>query len=162
VAKTTCGKGEYCFYIHDDRFALRFTGLLLVPESGQWTFTLGSDDSSWLWIDDALVVENAKVAPHRRKSGKVTLAAGSHRVRIVFTEIGGQESLEFLWRGPSGAEELVPASALARRSTTLTPRNASVAKAVVDGQDFENKMLKAYIRDWPDSDGKQEKEAPSL
>lgn len=24
-----------------------------------------------------------------------------------------------------------------------------VAKAVVDGQDFENKMLKAYIRDWP-------------
>ncbi|MDP4609202.1 MAG: CBS domain-containing protein [Burkholderiaceae bacterium] len=27
-----------------------------------------------------------------------------------------------------------------------------VAKAVVDGQNFENKMLKAYIRDWPDSD----------
>ena len=26
-----------------------------------------------------------------------------------------------------------------------------VAKAVVDGQNFENKMLKAYIRDWPDS-----------
>jgi CBS domain-containing protein len=25
-----------------------------------------------------------------------------------------------------------------------------VAKAVVDSQDFENKMLKAYIRDWPD------------
>ena len=24
-----------------------------------------------------------------------------------------------------------------------------VAKAVVDGQNFENKMLKAYIRDWP-------------
>ncbi|MEN9538149.1 MAG: hypothetical protein RLZZ126_384 [Pseudomonadota bacterium] len=26
-----------------------------------------------------------------------------------------------------------------------------VAKTVVDGQDFENKMLKAYIRDWPDA-----------
>ena len=25
-----------------------------------------------------------------------------------------------------------------------------VAKAVVDSQDFENKMLKAYIRDWPE------------
>ena len=24
-----------------------------------------------------------------------------------------------------------------------------VAKAVVDAQDFENTMLKAYIRDWP-------------
>ena len=28
-----------------------------------------------------------------------------------------------------------------------------VAKAVVDSQNFENQMLKAYIRDWPDSDG---------
>jgi len=27
-----------------------------------------------------------------------------------------------------------------------------VAKAVVDSQNFENKMLKAYIRDWPDQD----------
>ena len=28
-----------------------------------------------------------------------------------------------------------------------------VAKAVVDSQNFENKMLKAYIRDWPDAGG---------
>ncbi len=27
-----------------------------------------------------------------------------------------------------------------------------VAKAVVDSQNFENKMLKAYIRDWPQGD----------
>jgi CBS domain-containing protein len=27
-----------------------------------------------------------------------------------------------------------------------------VAKAVVDSQNFENKMLKAYIRDWPEDD----------
>ena len=29
-----------------------------------------------------------------------------------------------------------------------------VAKAVVESQDFENRMLKAYIRDWPVEDGK--------
>jgi CBS domain-containing protein len=28
-----------------------------------------------------------------------------------------------------------------------------VARAVVDSQNFENKMLKAYIRDWPETDG---------
>lgn len=32
-----------------------------------------------------------------------------------------------------------------------------VAKAVVDSQNFENRMLKAYIRDWP---GGEEEEAP--
>ena len=37
-----------------------------------------------------------------------------------------------------------------------------VAKAVVDGQDFENRMLKAYIRDWPeeDAEGKSEPNFP--
>ena len=29
-----------------------------------------------------------------------------------------------------------------------------VAKAVVDAQNFENKMLKAYIRDWPEEKDK--------
>ncbi len=37
-----------------------------------------------------------------------------------------------------------------------------VAKAVVDSQNFENKMLKAYIRDWPEADHKEAKEAPTL
>jgi CBS domain-containing protein len=30
-----------------------------------------------------------------------------------------------------------------------------VAKAVVDSQNFENRMLKAYIRDWPAGEGEQ-------
>lgn len=30
-----------------------------------------------------------------------------------------------------------------------------VAKAVVDSQDFENRMLKAYIRDWPAEEGER-------
>ena len=35
-----------------------------------------------------------------------------------------------------------------------------VAKAVVDGQDFENRMLKAYIRDWPQEE--EGSDAPKL
>jgi len=36
-----------------------------------------------------------------------------------------------------------------------------VAKAVVDAQDFENRMLKAYIRDWPVEEQGDEKAAPN-
>ena len=36
-----------------------------------------------------------------------------------------------------------------------------VAKAVVDAQDFENRMLKAYIRDWPVEEASDEKAAPN-
>ena len=34
-----------------------------------------------------------------------------------------------------------------------------VAKAVVDSQNFENKMLKAYIRDWPQEEAPAHKDA---
>jgi hypothetical protein len=34
-----------------------------------------------------------------------------------------------------------------------------VAKAVVDSQDFENRMLKAYIRDWPVEEDAGERQA---
>jgi hypothetical protein len=30
-----------------------------------------------------------------------------------------------------------------------------VAKTVVDSQNFENRMLKAYIRDWPSTEDSQ-------
>jgi CBS domain-containing protein len=36
-----------------------------------------------------------------------------------------------------------------------------VAKAVVDSQDFENRMLKAYIRDWPVEESGVQPAAPS-
>jgi CBS domain-containing protein len=32
-----------------------------------------------------------------------------------------------------------------------------VARAMLTAQDFENKMLKAYIQDWPESESKEEK-----
>ncbi len=37
-----------------------------------------------------------------------------------------------------------------------------VAKTVVDSQNFENKMLKAYIRDWPVGEANEEAGQPGL
>ncbi len=37
-----------------------------------------------------------------------------------------------------------------------------VAKAVVDGQGFENRMLKAYIRDWPVNEEESGQERPAM
>jgi CBS domain-containing protein len=36
-----------------------------------------------------------------------------------------------------------------------------VAKAVVESQDFENRMLKAYIRDWPVGEGDEPSSTPT-
>ncbi|MFO1054468.1 MAG: c-type cytochrome [Planctomycetota bacterium] len=97
----------------DDDFALRFTGFLNVPAEGDWHFWTGSDDSSWLWIDDQLVVRNEGLAPHRRRDGRAHLTAGPHRIRVLYTEARGGQSLEVLWQGPGVEREELPARVLA-------------------------------------------------
>lgn len=101
----------------DDHVAIEFDATLDVPTAGEWTFTVGSDDGSWLWLDDQLVVANPGLAPHRRQRGSVTLAAGPHALRVGFTQAAGGASLEVLWQGPGVEQEPLPAS---RASTTQT------------------------------------------
>lgn len=96
----------------DDEFALRFAGHLDVPRSGDWRFTLGSDDASWLWIDGELVIRNDAIAPHRRREARLRLEAGLHRIELVYTEARGGESLELLWEGPGQPQEEIGALAL--------------------------------------------------
>ena len=104
-----------------NNFVLRFDATLTVPTTGEWTFTAGSDDSSWLWIDDQLVVRNEALAPHRRESGKLQLTAGPHALRVLYTQAGGGASLEVLWQGPGVDEQPVPASAANSARAALTP-----------------------------------------
>lgn len=103
----------------DNDFALRFTGFLNVPATGEWTFTVGSDDASWLWIDGQNVVRNEAIAPYRKVRGKVTLDAGWHAILIVMTEAGGGEALDVSWRGPGVPLQELPPAALASRFVEL-------------------------------------------
>lgn len=105
----------------EDHFALRFTATLDVPASGEWTFTCRSDDSSWLWIDEQLVVRNEGIAPRHDKRGSVRLDAGPHDLRVVFTEAAGGQSLEVLWRGPGVRQEPIPATRATATSAALAP-----------------------------------------
>ena len=89
----------------DDRFknnwGARFSGLINVPEDGNWTFFLNSDDGSELWINDASVVQNYGMHGMREYSGSLNLTAGYHDFRIEFFQGGGPHGLKFSWEGPN-------------------------------------------------------------
>ncbi|MEC7585000.1 MAG: PA14 domain-containing protein [Planctomycetota bacterium] len=111
----------------DNHFCLRFSGYLIAPQTGEYTFTLGSDDASWLWINDREVIDNGFIQPHKRRSGKVKLDAGAHAVTIIMIEKSGGESLEFLWEGPGFDQQVVPSEAMAAATIKLTPPATSYA-----------------------------------
>ncbi|MFM8399132.1 MAG: PA14 domain-containing protein, partial [Pirellula sp.] len=62
-----------------DDFALRFTGNIIIPKAGKYTFFVASDDGSRIYVDDKLLVDNDRLQGMTERSGSVELTAGPHK-----------------------------------------------------------------------------------
>ena len=110
----------------DDRFknnwGARFSGLIDIPDTGNWTFYLTSDDGSEMWLDGASLVTNYGSHGMREKSGYRNLTAGLHDFKIEFFQGGGPHGLHLKWEGPNQSKTMVPASAfLVSNGATPSP-----------------------------------------
>ncbi len=89
-------------------FLLYMTGMIYIPESGQWQFATDSDDGSAVWIDGkAAVLRALDTGPSNgwgTKGSAMTLSRGFHEIRIAFREASGGESLRVAMKGPSDAD----------------------------------------------------------
>jgi mono/diheme cytochrome c family protein len=81
-------------------FGLLFEADLRIPVTGDYVFSLTSDDGSALVIDGETVVGNDGIHPARTVSMKETLEAGLHTLKLPYFEAGGQRSLALSMRGP--------------------------------------------------------------
>ncbi|MGB1897867.1 MAG: TIGR03790 family protein, partial [Candidatus Poseidoniaceae archaeon] len=99
----------------DDRFknnwGARFSGLIDIPDAGNWTFYLTSDDGSEMWLDGTSIVTNYGSHGMREMSGYRNLTAGLHDFKIEFFQGGGPHGLHLKWEGPNQSKAMVPASA---------------------------------------------------
>lgn len=92
--------------------AVRFWGIIIIPKTELYTFSLGSDDGSRLFIDGKLIVNNDGLHPMMTASGMAPLSAGAHRVEIQWFNREGDVDLNVKWG--AGIEKLtdIPAAAL--------------------------------------------------
>jgi PA14 domain len=106
--------------ISSDYFALKVTGKLSVPSSGQWTFNLGSDQYAILLIDGQRVVSDTSGHSYHWRSGAIQLSKGEHDLEVQFMEGWSDAGLFLSWRGPNDLfEEIIPASAFVSKSTRV-------------------------------------------
>ena len=56
---------------------------------GKYTFKLTSDDGSWLYIDDILVIDNGGNHAMKSVTGMVNLEPGKHKIMIKHFDAGG-------------------------------------------------------------------------
>ena len=95
-----------------DYFGLRVLSQLIIPETGTWTFNLGSDQSAILLIDDEPVVVDTSGHSYRWRSGTIDLTEGMHKFEVRYWEGWSESGLNVTWGAPnSSVEEIIPASA---------------------------------------------------
>ncbi len=80
-------------------FGMRFEGFLKIDQDGDYTFHLGSDDGSLLFIDGKKVADSDGVHPHTVQSGTARLKKGIHALRVDYTQGGGEASLTLEYEG---------------------------------------------------------------
>ena len=114
------------------QYAIEFTATLEIPADGDWKFATRSDDGSWLWIDDVLVVNNAGMKPPTRKNGSQRLSKGPHQLRVAYTQGGGGAELKVFWSGPGVAEQEIPGASAQTFVSRLVPPEREEALAAAD------------------------------
>ncbi|HZH04317.1 MAG TPA: PA14 domain-containing protein, partial [Myxococcaceae bacterium] len=96
-----------------DRFSVRWTGEVLAPSSGTYTFFTQSDDGVRLWVNGQQLINNWTDHAPREDSGTVTLSAGQRYViKLEFYENGGGAVSKLLWASPGQAKQVIPSSQL--------------------------------------------------
>ena len=94
-------------------FAVRWTGTLLVPATGLYTFSTRTDDGVRLWVNDALLINKWQPQSPTTWSATINLVAGTRvALRMDYYEAGGGAEAALNWIPPGGVLEPVPTAVL--------------------------------------------------
>jgi hypothetical protein len=90
-----------------DWFLIDYTGSFITTTSGPYEFRLHSDDGSYLYVDNQLVIENdGKHAPASR-SGTISLVAGTHSIKVRYAQTTDRMALQLFVRTPRATDERI-------------------------------------------------------
>jgi hypothetical protein len=97
-----------------DKWSVIWDTCLSVDDAGEYRFRTTSDDGTRLYVDEQLVVENWGARPTRTRSGKITLEAGVHHVRVEYFESSFTANVKVEAAFPEGEFGLLPIERLSR------------------------------------------------
>ena len=91
-----------------DKYAFEFSGYIKIEKDAIYTFFTDSDDGSMLYIDDDEVVNNDGDHGNVEKSGKAALKKGFHKIKVLYFDSGGGNSLRVSMKEEGGVKREIP------------------------------------------------------
>ena len=84
------------------QFSAIWSGRLYAPRNGFYKFYTESDDGSFLYINDKLVVDNGGDHGIKTIEGKMQLTEGYHDIKIKYFNSSGSGQIKVFWEMPAG------------------------------------------------------------
>jgi hypothetical protein len=91
-----------------DKFSIVWEGDLYAPKNSSYLFSIISDDGSWVFLDDALLIENGGIHPARLVEKEIPLSKGNHHLLIKYFNAGGPAEVDFRWKETKTPKRLMP------------------------------------------------------
>ncbi|MDQ1273170.1 MAG: hypothetical protein QG591_1800 [Planctomycetota bacterium] len=85
-----------------NQFSVIWSGRLHAPRNGLYKFYTESDDGSFLYIDDKLVVDNGKEHGIKTAEGSVYLTRGYYDIKVKYFNSKGGSHMKAYWEMPEG------------------------------------------------------------
>lgn len=116
--------------VHSDNFSAEWTGQILAPETGKYTFTTKSDDGIAVWVNGQKLINAWNNHSTQLDKGTISLNAGQkYDIKVDYYEHGGDAVAQLYWSSPSIAQQVIPKSYL--YSSTVSNSNRSALAPVV-------------------------------
>ena len=111
------GNGSPAGGIPSNNFSTRWTGKIIAPTTGEYTFYATADDGVRLWVNGQNLVDGWKDQGPTEYRGKIILEAGqSYDLRMEYYEAGGGAVARLAWSGPGIAKQIVPGDVFSSRA----------------------------------------------
>ena len=107
-----------------DDFSARYSAVIEIPETGNWTFYLGSDDGSTFDLEGVRIIDNQGIHPYQEVSNSTNLSAGRYQFVVEVFEQGGWAGIGLSWSGPNTSKQIIPANSFTLASTTPTAEDS--------------------------------------
>jgi len=88
-------------------FSITWEGFIFATRSGNYIFITESDDGSWIYINNKLIVDNSGVHGTQRVLKSVFLEKGYHRIRVKYFDNYFGAIMRLKWQPPYRGEELI-------------------------------------------------------
>jgi hypothetical protein len=99
--------------ISANNFAVRWSGEVVIPITGTYTFHTQSDDGIRLWVNNEQLIDNWTDHGNAHDDGTIELMGGQrYPIKLEFYENGGDALCELSWEGPGMSRDAIPSKNL--------------------------------------------------